>query len=263
MTSAIVCLGKAGDIISALPIARHFAIGDWIVHASYQHVLYGVSYVHPAPLHCSVSDVKSALKYAAEQGYEQVLMAQTYGKHWAGRRDISFNEGAWLNCGLTSDEFHDTDRFPLLFDRRDQAREQLLVNQHIRGKKPLLVLAVACGRSSPFGSHWIFSNAIRTKWGNIFEILNLCDVKAARIYDLLGILERARVIISGDSFPLHLAAACTTPVIALVNDKPWCATTSRRACLLRMPYREVIPNMRRIHEAIASVLHVGKRANSR
>ncbi len=252
----LVCLAKVGDIINALPIARHFGIRDWIVSAPYAHVLLGASYVNPVRVFFGPANVKSALKFAADSGYDQVLLAQTFGKHWTGRRDLSFNEVAWLNCELTSEQFHDTDNFPLLFDRRGPEREALLVEEHVKGKKPLLILAVACGRSSPFASHWIFSHAIRAKWGAVFEIVNLCDVKASRIYDLLGLLERARLIISTDTFVVHLATACETEVIALVNDNPWCATTTRRPALLRVPYAEVLERMREVHAAVLSVLEL-------
>jgi len=181
------------------------------------------------------------------------LLAQAFGRHWTGSRELAYNETAWLSCGLTSEQFHDTINFPLVLDRRDKEREEFLVRRHVKGGKPLLVLSVACGRSSPFGAHWIFTNAIRNKWGKVFEIINLCDVRAPRIFDILALLDRARLVIASDSFPLHLLTACQTPFIALVNDSPWCSTTTRRPSLLRLPYAQVIGNMRQVHSAVASV----------
>lgn len=252
--TAIVCLGKHGDQLNALAIAYHFRPVDFIVSSAYASTILGASYVNPVRLSCGPADVPRALAYAGEKGYEKVLLAQAFGKHWSGRRDISFNEVAWLSCGLTSEQFHDTVNFPLVIDRRDKEREAFLVKRLVIGTKPLLLLSVGCARSSPFASHWIFTNAIRSRWGSVFEIINLCDVRAPRIFDLLALLDRARLIISSDTYVLHLATACTAPVIAFVNDKPWSATTTRRPSLLRLPYGEVIGNMRRVHSAIESVL---------
>lgn len=257
MSSAIVCLAKFGDICNALPIARHFGIQDWIVNSNYASVLLGASYVKPVRVHFPPDDIDKAMEYA-KANYSDVLLCQTFGKQWKGRRDLAFNEMAWLNCGLTSEQFHDTANFPLLFDRRDKEREDFLVRRHVKGKKPLLVLSVACAKSSPFASHHIFTQAIEKKWGNVFEIVNLCQVKAARIYDLLAILDRARVIVSSDSFVIHLAAACAAPVIALVNDQPFLASQPRRPALLRIPYAAVVARMREVHGAVASVLYAAK-----
>lgn len=254
--TAIFLLGKTGDIINSLGFARLSVreCPDWYVHTKYATVLSGVSYVRPIRVHYQLHDLKRCLDMHAKE-YGRVLMPQTFGKTWGGRRDLPHNLVAWLNCGFTEAQFGDLVNFPLVFDRRDAERENFLYRRHVKSKKPMILLAVGCARSATFPSYHVFTEAIRRKWGDYCNILNLCEVKAARIYDLLGLMERARLLITADSSPMHLAAAVPTlPVIVLSAGHPYLSARPRCRVAGNFVYGAVVREMGKVHDAVAAAL---------
>lgn len=257
MRLAVICLARTGDLVNALGFCKHLHDAgnsvDFIVDARFRSVLLGVSYVNPVPVQFGLEAVPKAMKFA-EGKYDCVLLAQTYGKHWAGSRARPYNVESWINCGFTEAQFADTEAFPLAFDRRDKDREDFLIRRHVVSNKPLMLIAVGCGKSSPFSSHHVFTASIENKWGKHFEIVNLCNVKAARIYDLLGLMERSKVMILGDSAPLHLATAVKAPVIALKNSSEWTGTRPRCKTLGVLPYRDALSKIRLVHAWIGQAL---------
>ena len=95
--------------------------------------------------------------------------------------------------------------------------------------------------------------AIKRKHGGRCRIVDLCDVRASRIYDLLGLFERASLLITGDTYALHLATAVPRlPVIALVNDNPFLATTPRCNVVLKLKYSEAVERMRDVHASVVN-----------
>ena len=205
MKTAIFLGGKTGDIIDALPIAKriadNFGKPDWIVCAKFASVFSGVSYLKPVKVHWYLQDFVPKAQAQFGKSYDRIFMAQTFGKSWTGRRDLPHNLVAWLNCGMTEAQFYDIKGFPLLFDKRDRSREDFLYRRSVKSSKPLLLMATACARSSSFASHHVFGEAIRRRWNERFNIVDMCLLKAGRIFDLLGILERAAL------FPAHGAYA--------------------------------------------------------
>lgn len=253
--TAIVQLGKFGDICNLLPIAKHLhnsgKTPHWVVSINYMSILAGVDYVHPDPVHFSVTRIKDALNYAKAR-YGNVLNGQPYGKEYTGPKDDSYNLLAWKSCGF-GEHFDDVNTFPLVFNKRDFDREDFLAVQH--GCKntgaAIILLAIGCARSSPFPSRSILMDSIYRKHGNRCHIIDLCDVKAARIYDLLGLFEKATVLITADTYALHLAAAVPTlPVIALVNDKPFLSTRPRCRVVLKLKYSEAAERVKDVHQSV-------------
>jgi len=254
--TAIVQLGKYGDICNLLPIAKHLHdkgnTPHWVVNINYMSVLAGVDYVHADPVHFSVTRIKDALNYA-RASYGRVLNGQPYGKEYTGPKDDSYNLLAWKSCGF-GEHFDDVDTFPLVFNKRDFDREDFLAEQHgcKNAGAPIILLAVGCARSSPFPSRAVFADAIQRKFGSRCKIVDLCDVKAARIYDLLGLFEKASLLITADTYAVHLAtAAPMLPVISLVNDKAFLSTRPRCRVVLRLRYSEAIERMKDVHQAIS------------
>lgn len=259
MTTAIALLGKTGDILNSLPIAKHLADAqghpvDWIVSFKYATVLSGASYVNPIKVPYYVHDLQKALNIHKAK-YEKIVMLQTFGKTWGGRRDLPHNLVAWLNAGFTEAQFHDLKSFPLVLDRRDPCRERVLVERHVKSNQPLILLSVGCGRSAPFAANGVFTQAINRKWGMNCHILNLCKFKAPRFYDLLGLMERARLLITTDSSPLHLATAIPTlRVVALAPDNSYTGARPRNRTVPLFRYGQVIGRMKEVHEAVFSGL---------
>lgn len=257
---AIVLLGKFGDCANILPVAKHLYDSRntpaLVCHMNYSPLLRGVTYCKADPVHFPLTRTDLAMEYARNK-YADVRLAQIYGRTYQGPKEVSYNELAWQSVGY-GEHFKDTKNFPLIFDRRDAEREKFLMEQNIEGGRPLVLLSVGCGRSSPFAAHYAFGEAIRRKHGHYCEIVDLCKVKAARLYDWLGLFDRASLLITADTAALHLAAASPKlKVIALVNDKPFLATSPRCNVVLKATYSEVTGKMADIHAAIGQAVAAG------
>lgn len=238
-------------------MVRHVALQGkppfFFYSAEFSALFSGVSYVRPVPLHFNHTRVDEAITLAREVA-GTVLNAQTYGPKWKGGKNGSYNLQSWLNCGFTLDNFNDNVNYPLVFDLRDPEREAFLAQRHIKTTLPLIVLALGCGKSSPFNGAARLADAIKAVWVGKCEIVDLCKVKGGRLYDLLGLMDRAKVIVATDSAPLHLAAASDTPVIALVNDNPWLATMPRCNVAYKLCYGEWLSKVREIHGVISKLV---------
>lgn len=259
MSTALVCLSKLGDVINAIPIA-HAAFKrtgkkvKWVVSLHYATPLLACSFVEPIKVQYAPDNISLGIQTAKKTGASEILLAQCFGKHWKGRHDQSFNKTAWTNCGMEA-AFDDLYNYPLVFDRRDPDRESMLCRRTLKGNKPVILLSLACGKSSPFNAHQVFTDSIVRKWVRSFEIIDLCKVRAARIYDTLGLMDRAALLITCDSAPLHLAAASPQlPVIFLSNNQPFLASDPRCRCILRLKYDEWHKRIKEVHAAICRTL---------
>lgn len=169
--------------------------------------------------------------------------------------NMSYNSDSWKYTGFLP-AFFDFQNHPLVIDQRDAEREIRIQSFLTDKSRPTILLNVKGGISSPFGQSDALTKAINETWSNHFNILNLSDVKAQRIYDLLGLFTTASLIITTDTATLHLAAASTIPVIALVNDLPcedgveWLATIPRCNCVRRIGYSRVMDELPAIHRLV-------------
>lgn len=234
---AIMLLGRYGDIINALPIARHVAENygrpHWIVSREFLPLFDGVSYVHPVPMDFDHSRIKDGISYA-NQHYRFVLPAQIWGKNWEQVQATgSYNRESWRMCGFLH-KFEDKTWRPI-FDRRDPAAEAAYYRKCNPEGKPMLIVNVTKGISSPYPQGGYLLSKLRTHFQE-FHIVDVADWDLPHIYDLLGLMERAVAVIGIDTSLLHLAAACDVPIIALVNSMKWQGSEIRGDCLLRMPY---------------------------
>lgn len=257
MSTAIILLGRYGDIINALPIARHICDVHekpaWVVSKQYQSVLMGCDYLTTDAVHFSIHKTNHAVDYASGK-YSHILNATAWGKHWKGRRDTSFNYLSWEHVGYGG-QFFDVKKFPLVFDNRDAGRERFLVQHHVRSDKPIILTCLRCSKSSPFGHASAMQAIIERKWGNVCQIVDLCGVKAARIYDLLGLFELADVLVTTDTAALHLSTACPKlGVIAFTNDNPFLATRPRLKPLFSCGYALALGSAQRVNESIFAAL---------
>lgn len=256
--SAIILLGRNGDLANALPIARHLFTVDgekplWFVHRQYLAILKGVAYVEPVPVVLDLHRVDLAMRLAKSKAV-RVINATSHGKFYKGARDASYNFKAWADNGF-GEHFHDLERFGLLFDNRCPERESELVTHHITGDKPVMLLSLARAKSSPFPNHALFEERIRRKWGKVFQIVDVQTVAASRIYDLLGLMDKARVLITVDTATLHLAtAAPTLKTICLTNDNPFLASRPRYQPAFITTYSQALSSLERVHEAIVGAI---------
>lgn len=259
--TCVVCLSRLGDVVNAIPIA-HAAFkrtGEkvkWVVSLHFVGPLLGCSFVEPIKVQYAQDNITLGMQTAKETGATEILLAQCFGKHWKGDHSHAFNRQAWINCNM-GDCFDRIKEYPLVFDRRDAEREQRLCERVLTGDKPIMLISLSCGKSSPFAAHYAFTYAIRRRWQDRFQIIDLCETRASRVYDLLALMERAAILITSDSLPIHLATAVQSlPVIFLANDQAFLASDTRCRVVLRLRYAEWHSRIAEVHAAIASTFGI-------
>lgn len=239
----IVELGRYGDIVNILPIAKHisevYGKPHFMVSREFASILEGVSYVEPYIVDLDNSQLNEAMAIARKE-FKYVIQTQIWGKNYFQEKLCrSYNEESWRMGGFWS-EFNNEGWIPE-FDRRDDTRESALLKKLSVTGKPLLLVNATSSVSSPFPHGTVLLNAIRAVFDTC-EIINLAELQATRIYDVLGLMDAAECLVSIDSAQLHLAAATIVPTVAIVNSHPWSGTIPRCNCVARIKYDECVLN---------------------
>jgi len=160
----------------------------------------------------------------------------------------SYQYSQWKACGFTKEQMLS---LPLVFDLRDQDREAFLVRHHTQMKKPV-VLYNFSGISNPVGLEPEIMRELLPLKDQV-ELVDLSRIHAHRIYDLLGLYDRAACLVTGDTATLHLAAASRVPTVALLANGgagsiPKCNT------ILTMRYSELMARVKEIRTAVETLL---------
>lgn len=251
----IVELGRFGDIINILPICQHIANEygkpTLMVAREFMSILDGVSYVNPYPVNFDNADVNKALAVANKE-FKHVICAQIWGRNWFQDKQCqSYNMESWRMTGFLH-KFRDFSWKPY-FDQRDFDRELALWKQVERPGKRHLLVNLTAGVSSPFprGAHLL--SVLKNMVPEDVEIVDLSKLKAPKIYDVLGLLDRADALLTIDSMLGHLAAASDIPTVLLTNPLPWLGTIPRFLCD-RIPYDQIGPAFDAVDFAIGHAL---------
>lgn len=237
----IVELGRFGDCVNILPIAKHihdtYGKPHFMVSREFSSVLEGVSYVTPYIVDLPNDALIEALAVAKRE-FKYVVQTQIWGKNYVQQKLCrSYNEESWRMGGFWR-RFEDKSMRPL-FDLRDKEREAALVKKLSVTGKPLLLVNVTNGVSSPFPSGSALMEKIRNHFGH-YEIINMAELKCGKIFDILGLMDAAQCLISIDTSLLHFAPATNVPTIAIVNPNPWAGTVQRSLNeVCRFDYRQV------------------------
>lgn len=253
---ALVMPGRLGDIINLLPVALAIHNGYDTPHLvcsnEFAVLLEGVSYVHPHPVPIQNDRLHEILKYAHTK-FPIVINGGVWGKDWkAPRTTDSFNKESWKNAGMLH-LFSDTSLRPV-FDRRNLMREEALWNKVKQSDKPILLVQVTRSISSPFPHGPRVLQAICDRWQSLCEIIDLAEVYGERIFDMLGLLDRAAALICCDTALIHLAAASNIPTVCLVNPQPWLGSVPRANCIRRISYTEAAQEPEIVNGAIKAAL---------
>lgn len=216
----IVCLGRYGDIVNVLPIAHSLFLETgkapkFCVSEEFWTILEGVSYVKPVVWNRDYKELPWAIKRVQDES-EKVVIAQSYMHPDTSRQTDSYQKEAWRHAGYL-DQFG---KLPLVFDKRDLAREKeldlkvaLLTNPYNVNNATILVASKSV--SSPYRDDLL--GRVRKEFPG-YNVVDLCSIKAPRIYDLIGIIENSACLVTVDTVHLHLARATQTPVVSLVNE---------------------------------------------
>lgn len=270
-----VQLGRFGDLILLFPAFK--AIRDRIgkkpvvmVSKDYQTVMEGISYVDTWVVNYGWWEGIPAARELAQARYPRVIVPQfwndlsnhqdfankafkgaivlqCHGKQWGVdmKKWPSYMASMWDRAGFTQEEMK---TLPVVFDRRDVSREEELAKRVIKGPRPILLYNFT-GISSPF----TFAPevlAVLRSFNKHFQLINLGEIRARRIYDLLGLYDRAVGMITTDTATLHLAGTGSIPYVAYTVDG-WCTSTPKGDYRLHIKYsqaRQRLPELRALLE---------------
>jgi predicted GH43/DUF377 family glycosyl hydrolase len=207
---AFVQLKKVGDILSILPILYAQAPFNekvpLIVSKECASLLDGVSYVEPIVYAGSSEDLRGAIAFA-KKSYSHVINLQMHGIEPV-RTTPSFQLDQYARVGMV-DKFHD---LPLVIDQRNPDRESELVHSLI-GDQPVILFADH-SQSSPFLPKEELAKLLRKNFPG-HKVIRLSEVRCSRFFDMLGLYDAAKCLVTVETSHLHLSKASAVPVFAL------------------------------------------------
>lgn len=246
-TADVVSLRRNGDIISLLPLLKRMS--DQLrrpiklaVMREYAGLLEAAPYIYPVL--CD-GDMEDPIAAAARLN---AVNAQVFGRGIkTNTRSGNFVKDAWRLLG------HKWDRYaPLVLERNDK-RETALAASVFKTNKPKILLKFH-GHSSPFKDAAAIHKAISSAFQDKAEIVSLDDVKAERIFDLLGLMDRAACCVTIDTVAIHLAPATHCPMVQIVHDTEFGASPRKGNCLLRVRYADASSRVKDILDIIGKCL---------
>lgn len=251
----VVELGRYGDIINILPILKHMhdTMGKptLMVAREFSNVLDGVSYVTPYPVDFSFEWLDTALKLAHEK-FGVVVQCQIFGRGYKHERNTSsFNLESWRLAGFHH-QFHNPN-WPLVFDRRNKEMEDSIARKLFRTKLPKIVTNLTQAVSAPFPEGVEILKKLKAIYEKKYEVVDIGKFRLQHVYDLVGIMDRAEAIVTLDTATLHLAAACTAPMVCIVRDG-WEGALPRYGCAGRFTFSEVRADQRTVTKKVEEVL---------
>lgn len=254
-------LGRYGDLILLLPafLEIYRRTGKKpivIVSNEYASVFDGVSYVTPDVVkegwwagipkaremaqrkygHVIVpqwwNDAETAADIVEDMSRGGVRVLQSHGREWGvdTKANPDFGSSMWHRAGFSRPEMLS---LPLVFDRRSPEREEALVKRHVQPGRKLLLYNFT-GVSSPFG-YVPEMTRLLNDFRNQFQILDLGQLRAERIYDLLGLYDRAAGLITTDTATAHLAPGSKVPTIWFTVPG-WNSSVPHGNVALHIPY---------------------------
>lgn len=244
-TRAFIQLGRFGDLILLLPAwYRMWQLTGRkpvvIVATAFANVFDGVSYVEPFAVHWDFYGGMPAARRLAEQQFGGATILQCNGAGWdaAVPNCPNYMTSMWRRTGFTDEEMR---TLPLVIDRRDAGREAGLVKQHQQFNRLPMLLVNFSGITSPFPAAAEVMNLILS-YRNKFNVVNLANIRAVRIYDLLGLYDAAVGMITSDTATLHLAPASGIPYVAYTaNDGS--SSVPKGNYLVEIKYRDGVKRL--------------------
>lgn len=251
-------LGRYGDLLLLFPAFklikdRTGSTPVVIVTTTYANLFEGISYATPYQItgHWYM-DMPKARAIADEKFGSAIIphwwsanvpkddvpqgpkVLQCHGHEWGVdiKKYPDFGTSMWLRAGFTREEMIAA---PLVFDRRNLVREEALVKQHVFNDRPLLLYNFT-GVSSPFG-YVPEMMRLLAPYRQHFNMLDLGQVRAARLFDLLGLYDRAVGLVTIDTATAHLAPASRVPTVWLTVDG-WGSAVPRGNVAFHCPYSQ-------------------------
>lgn len=237
-------MGRYGDLLMLMPAFKYWADQTGMpvnVYSSeeFGHTLEGCSYITPRliPLHWA-QQTGAALSVAKHHSPD-VICCQLHGDGLKCPSDnfASYSLTMWNRCDIM-DKYKE---LPLVIDRRNKYRETSLVNRFKTTDKPLLLLNFN-GMTSPM-SAWVNVVGELSKILDQFEFVNLNTCNARRVFDLLGLMDRAVGLITVDTMTLHMAPASKIPYIAYTRDDGQAGSIPKGNCVQHVGYSKAVQKL--------------------
>ena len=274
-----VHLGRFGDIMILLPACLHIYQTTGVkpvvaVAGEFASILEGVSYVTPWVIEGANWVTHSRPVYdEACKHYSDVRVPKWWDcagmeppppindepfteLYHLGRRIIvrpeeweSYMFSQWKACGFNKSEMM---QWPLVFDRRSAEREKQLCAYAMGPRRPAILYNMS-GATSPVISAAEVINQLRPFQRFGVHLVDLANVKAHRVYDLLGLYDQALCLVTGDTATLHLASAHNIPTIALVNNGGAGSIVKCNA-ILKLRYAEISTRLYEIGHSVSQLI---------
>lgn len=213
----VVCLGRYGDILNALPIAYQLSKEGkrpkFVTTEEFWTILKGVSYVDLVVWNRDYKELPFAIERVKDN---ESYIVQSYMNPDSRRLTDSYQKESWRVAGWL-------DRFgtiPLVIDVRDPSREAgldlkyALRTPNFHAKKKSILVA---GKSVSSPTKFDLVKCVREAFMD-HNVIDLCDTTAGFIHDLVGVMDKAQMLVSIDTMHLHLARASTIPVVSIINN---------------------------------------------
>jgi hypothetical protein len=209
----ILNLGRIGDNINLLPVlySEHLAgrRPTIVTSGKYAEIFEAVSYCDVRRYSGDPIHLGHALSLCQVNQLRDLRVAQVFLHEDKRQLEKSYAHESY-RLGNFRDRWR---RYPYVFDRRDREREEKLIENI---SQPFIAVAPH-GVSSPFAHNEQLINGLQSRFPE-YKILDLSKIQGERIYDLLGIMDRASCLVTVDTAHLWLSNASKCPVVALIND---------------------------------------------
>lgn len=249
----IAQLGKFGDIVNVLPLAfslsKKFGTVNWLVGRQWADILKGVSYVNPVIWEGTDDSLHRAIE--THRG-RHLWVTQAWMNPDPIRQTDSFAKEQWRYVGF----LNEYGKWPLIFDKRSREREAQLVSKHIPKSKRPKILVATRSVSGPYRYGPLLLSTLQALDA---EIIDMNDVKAERVYDMIGLYDAADLLVTIDTVHLHLARASQCPVIFLQNDG-WRGAPPIPHCITSWRYAELGSDLSAVLETATN--HLARKAES-
>ena len=246
MIVALVQLGRCGDIVNILPIARKLADDGITVriyaHRKYIGILDAVGYAEARQWDGAQGDVTGAEAKARADGADVVLATQSAMNPHRPTRDMdNAILQPWERAGMLP-LFHE---LSLVFDRRNTEREREVLGQHwpadLKPGQRVLAFCLRAVTSRLCDTQQAIMRMLLEQIADRgYVLLDLGSLTLDSPILLLPLIERADVLVTVDTLPYHLAYATGTPTIQLVPDRPYAAAPPRWHVIGRWTYEQAM-----------------------
>lgn len=231
-TIAFIQLGRAGDILILIPALKFLAgMGvkvKLVTRPEYAAIAKGLPGIEVIEFDGEFTEWEKA-EIKAREFSDEVRVTQC-GFNNRRRAQPNFALEGFYRTGVPVSLFH---TLPLVLENRNKAVEKEIASQY---EKPV-ILFNATGMSTPYANGRQLLEEIKIQCPGV-SVLDLGNVKAPRIQDLLGLYEQAKMLVTTDTATLHLGYATGIPTVALVSDVIDGASPTRAHWIERITYAE-------------------------